>query len=259
MKIGVSYNVFDGEELLEASIKSIRQNVDYINIVYQTTSNFGNKCSDELLDVVNDLKNKGLVEELFLYEPDLKRGAWNETKKRRIGLSLCKKQKCTHFLNMDTDEFYEDKQFKYAKDIVQKEKIGASACRIYYYMTEPIYRGVSVPNNHFAPFLFSVNFLTVINKFMKYKFSVDPTRRVGNLITRTYFRNPKLFEEHELMMHHMSFIRKDISKKWSNTSHTTSRSLAKEKTLELLNWKYDKSDKSIIKVKNQFNIDISEW
>ncbi|GEM_PF-2956161 len=29
MKLGVSYNVFDGQELLESSIKSIRENVDY--------------------------------------------------------------------------------------------------------------------------------------------------------------------------------------------------------------------------------------
>ena len=40
MKIGVSYNLFDGEELLESSIKSIRKNVDYISVVYQTISNF---------------------------------------------------------------------------------------------------------------------------------------------------------------------------------------------------------------------------
>ena len=41
MKVGISYNLFDGEELLEASIKSVRDNVDYISIVYQTESNFG--------------------------------------------------------------------------------------------------------------------------------------------------------------------------------------------------------------------------
>ena len=37
-KLGVSYNLFNGEELLEASIKSIRQNVDYINVIYQEYS-----------------------------------------------------------------------------------------------------------------------------------------------------------------------------------------------------------------------------
>ena len=35
MKLGVAYNVFDGEELLETSIQSVRPCADYICIVYQ--------------------------------------------------------------------------------------------------------------------------------------------------------------------------------------------------------------------------------
>jgi hypothetical protein len=34
----VAYNVFDGEELILDSIRSIKPNVDYIAIVYQTVS-----------------------------------------------------------------------------------------------------------------------------------------------------------------------------------------------------------------------------
>ena len=56
MKVGVSYNLFDGEELLEDSIKSIRNNVDYISVVYQTVSNFGNPCSPNLMPVLEELK-----------------------------------------------------------------------------------------------------------------------------------------------------------------------------------------------------------
>jgi hypothetical protein len=36
MKLGAAYNVFDGEELLENSIVSIRSEVDYVVVVYQT-------------------------------------------------------------------------------------------------------------------------------------------------------------------------------------------------------------------------------
>ena len=46
MKLGVSYNLFDGEELLENSIKCIRDSVDHISVVYQSTSNFGEKSTD---------------------------------------------------------------------------------------------------------------------------------------------------------------------------------------------------------------------
>lgn len=53
MKVGISYNLFDGEELLESSIKSIRDNVDYISVVYQTVSNFGNPCSEDLVTLLS--------------------------------------------------------------------------------------------------------------------------------------------------------------------------------------------------------------
>jgi hypothetical protein len=35
-KLGATYNVFDGEELLEASIASIRPLVQYVSVVFQT-------------------------------------------------------------------------------------------------------------------------------------------------------------------------------------------------------------------------------
>ena len=34
MKLGVAYNVFDGEELLLDSIRSIKSNVTYVAVVY---------------------------------------------------------------------------------------------------------------------------------------------------------------------------------------------------------------------------------
>jgi CRP-like cAMP-binding protein len=63
MKLGISYNLFDGEELLEGSIKQIRQHVDYVSVVYQTISNFGNTCSPELIRLLEKLKSEGLIDE----------------------------------------------------------------------------------------------------------------------------------------------------------------------------------------------------
>ena len=48
MILGAAYNVFDNEELLEASVRSIRSEVDFVAIVYQRTSNFGAPCSASL-------------------------------------------------------------------------------------------------------------------------------------------------------------------------------------------------------------------
>ena len=36
MKLGIAYNVFDGEELLTSSLENMRDMVDFICIVYQT-------------------------------------------------------------------------------------------------------------------------------------------------------------------------------------------------------------------------------
>ena len=64
MKLGVSYIVFDGIELLEHSIKQIRKHVDYVQVVYQTESWFGHKIKNEDLIILNSLKVRGLVDEL---------------------------------------------------------------------------------------------------------------------------------------------------------------------------------------------------
>ena len=69
MKLGVAYNVFDGEELLEKSLLSIRPCVDYVCIVYQTKSNFGKGCADGLVDLLNSLVEKQLVDDLVHYTP----------------------------------------------------------------------------------------------------------------------------------------------------------------------------------------------
>ena len=74
MKLGISYNVFDGEELLEKSILCIRDQVDFISVVYQEKSNFGNQCDPNLLPLLTSLKEKGLVDELFEYKPKINQG-----------------------------------------------------------------------------------------------------------------------------------------------------------------------------------------
>ena len=115
MKLGVAYNVFDGEELLEYSIGQIRDLVDFVAIVYQTTSNYGNK-NPQLLETLNKLKAEGLIDMLFEYEPnirydeeggiDWRSGTYNELDKRNIGLKICRANGCDTFMTMDCDEVY---------------------------------------------------------------------------------------------------------------------------------------------------------
>ena len=124
MVLGVSYNVFDGEELLEDSIKQIRSEVEHISVVYQTISNFGNKCDSELIPMLNNLVTQGLIDELFEYKPIVGIGGhYNEVTKRNIGLSLSIGAGCTHHMSMDSDEFYKTNQFKLYVDNKVLERI----------------------------------------------------------------------------------------------------------------------------------------
>lgn len=98
MKLSVSYNFFNGEEHLESSIQSIRNSVDYITIVFQSTSNSGNKISTEALDALNDIRSKKLVDKIIDFSPDFsKTRQTNELAKRKIGLDEALHRRCTHF------------------------------------------------------------------------------------------------------------------------------------------------------------------
>jgi len=56
----VCYNVFDCEELLESSILSIREEVDHVCVVYQTTSNFGDPSNPHLRDFFGRFTGEGI-------------------------------------------------------------------------------------------------------------------------------------------------------------------------------------------------------
>ena len=68
MKLGVSYNLYDGEELLRASIRSIRSEVDFVTVVYQEVSGFKGYFTPENLDYesTDALKRHDVYRDRFL-------------------------------------------------------------------------------------------------------------------------------------------------------------------------------------------------
>lgn len=211
MKIGVSYNIFDGEELLEGSIKCIRDQVDYISVVYQTTSNIGNNCSDELLIILEKLKNEGLVDELFKYNPKINNGPhFNEITKRNIGLSLSIGMGCTHHMSMDSDEYYLSEQFKYLKEEMINGDYDSSYCQLKtYYREKDII--IDPPEDYYISLLYKITPYSIFEMNAYSPVLVDPTRRIS---AKKY----KIFKRSEIEMHHFSYIRNDIRRKLINSS-----------------------------------------
>jgi len=216
MKLGLSYNLFDGEELLEYSIKPIRNCVDYISVVYQLISNHGNPCSENLELMLHDLKNRGLIDEMVLFVPKIEdnenpeMASINETEKRNIGLELSRINNCTHHMTIDTDEFYTTKQFEYMKKIVEDGNYDSAVCNHCQYYKDSIY----MLKNKEPEFVTTIQKINTNTKYVykiDYFVGVDPTRKTNNL-------NCRIFSRNEVEMHHMSFVRKNIKTKLLNSS-----------------------------------------
>ena len=207
MKLALSYNVFDGIELLEYSIKEVREVVDYVNVIYQTTSNYGEKT--EFDERISKMEKNGLIDNVILYEPLLNlRPKQNETIKRNLGLQDIKDKKFDYFINLDTDEFFkkEDiiKGLKFMKENPSVEETFVKNIRYYKYPT------IQLSNTweDYAPFIYKVN---KNNLGEKYTHNVDPSRSYGSM-------NKHFFKSNEIIMHHMWMVRDDIEKKFRNKS-----------------------------------------
>lgn len=199
MKLGVAYNIFNGDELLEDSLERLRPLSDYIVLTYQLISNIGNLPKIDLELVIEKLPSY-LYDDIVLFEPNIKIPPQkNELDKRNIGLHHAKKNQCTHFMSIDCDEFYDEFSFNLAKKYIVENKLDSTACELVNYFHSSKYQ--MIENKQYVPFIFKVSW------FKKHKYScdfpvpVDPTRAMSN--------NKKFycFKKDELLMHHMSYVR----------------------------------------------------
>jgi hypothetical protein len=233
MRLGISYNVFDGEELLEGSIRCIRTEVDYISVVYQTTSNFGNPCSKELVPLLNRLKEEGLIDELFEYNPRLNKGGhFNEITKRNIGLSLSEGNGCTHHMAMDSDEYYDIEEFKNMKKIIEEDDYDSSYCQMQTYYKSWEYC-LDPPEEYYVSLIFKIKNDTNYVMMAPSPVLVDPTRRISPI------SKPIVLGRDQIQMHHGSYIRNNINIKLTNSSASINFNKDIEKITEHYNnWSY---------------------
>jgi hypothetical protein len=206
MRLTAIYNVFDGIELLEGSIKQIHKECFNLLIVYQITSNYGEvdegveKFVRRLVLIYDNIT-------LLLFIPDLSQsGSQNERNKRLAGLAAARQLGGSHFLFVDCDEYYMPEEFRWAKNHIILNNYDSTACRLFTYIKHPTYQLTPV-ENYYVPFISAID----VELCDTYPVYADPTRRTtGN---RFYE-----FKQQELMMHHFSWVRNDIGKKLRNSS-----------------------------------------
>jgi hypothetical protein len=221
MKLGVAYNVFDAEELLEHSINSIRECVDFIVVVAQETSNYGN-VNLNLRKTLSELKDRGLIDSIYWYKPTLiydkkgnilsENGYENEQVKRQIGLDLCKYNQCRIFSSMDCDELYDKKQYEIAKDDFISGDYDSSFCQMRTFYKSAEYQIIPL-ESYYVPLFYKIDKNTKFTfAFIPpYPVEIDPTRRITAGHSLIYTRN-------EIEMYHYSYVRKSIITKIENSS-----------------------------------------
>jgi hypothetical protein len=269
MKVGVAYNVFDGTELLPYSIKSIRPFVDFICVVYQTTSNFGEE-NPYLQTILKELKEEGLIDFMYLYEPKIdvddannikwQNGTLNEYKKRNLGISICRENGCDIFMTMDADEVYCGEQFQSALKEFNDGMYDTSFCLMKTYYKEPIYQ-LNPPEEYYVPLFYKIKRDTkfTMDYAPPYNYPVlcDPTRRVKAGHTRIFTRD-------EIEMHHFAYVRKDLWSKVMNSSAQMDE-ISKKKVIHHYEKFNDINDGALFiglqshklkEVPNQFNIEL---
>ena len=219
-KLGATYIVFDGIELLESAINSIREHVDFVCVAYQKVSWFGAKIKAKDVAELNKLKKIGLIDSLIefsAFAPVNTKSKANKVKiaksyeiaKRNFTLNECIRNGCTHYICLDVDEFYDAYDFKQAKDYIYMNDVHYSACKYINYVTPVLHRGLS---NQYVPFICRVN--QTSKNGLQFFVRTDPTRGVyTSNATSTHTFTPA-----RLIMHHMETVRMDIHRKYASTT-----------------------------------------
>lgn len=206
MKLVAIFHCWDDWYLLEHAVKHMRPLVDGIIIIGSTKSNYG-----EFEAIPEQWHN----DELFVREPQFNHPMNSETEKRNYGLKMALQQGYTHFINLDSDEFYNPIDFQREKERfhVKPELQGLVCASQVYFKSPTLTIGLDTTR---VPFIHKLT-PTLKHEFNRhYPFAwegrdirIDPTRSMS--ITQGV-------EWSDIVLHHYSWLRKDYQKKIRNST-----------------------------------------
>lgn len=229
MQISASYNFFNGDEHLIQSLSRMRDCVDHISIVWQSTSNAGEAIDSEAQKTLNQAYAAQLFDDVIFFDPDLSlERSVNERLKRRIGLDVAINRDATHFLSLDADEFYRPEEFHAARIAISTAGWRSTSVNSFLHVKRPVWRALDVT---------CCCFITEITSDTKIGVpgfpcaNVDPTRSMT-----AFSESHHHFSPSEVAMYHMNLVRRDIEQKLRNSS-TTDRSFLAEVARSIDGWK----------------------
>lgn len=207
MRLVAIFHCWDDWYLLEHSVKHLRPLVDGVIIIGSTISNYG-----EYSPIPEEFKN----EELFILEPRMGTPLMSETDKRNYGLRIALEKGYTHFITLDSDEFYNPIEFEKAKERFNNEpNLDGLVCQLQCFFKKPTLT-IGIEQT-LVTFIHKLT-PTIRHSFNRsYPFSwingqirIDPSRAL-NINTGVEFTD-------KVTMFHMSWVRKDYAKKIRNST-----------------------------------------
>lgn len=240
-KLGLGIIAFEGLEHVKNITYELRTLCDVIVICLQKYSYHGDKIEQVDIDEANKLKEYGFVDDIIWFEPKDKHTdepvagpRLIETDKRNFILDYLENNGCSHSLVIDSDEFYDHDDFENAKNFINTSETRVTYCQYINYYRD--YRHLLV-----WPFLCYVPFIT--ESCFRFKFKSPDFNKPSDPTRRYYIRDHNctsfyIFPFDVVKMHHLSWIRKDISKKiksWSAKNYFKDFDKLKEMMLERYN------------------------
>lgn len=246
MNLIAIFIVWDGLEILPFALKNIEPVVDDILIVWSESSNRGNPGNFNRSDY--------RPYKLLQHEPDIfAQPHKNERSKRNAGLLRAREMGFSHFIMLDCDEFYDQTEFRAEKDrFYDLEPLGmVCGCNLYFGKPDLTIGKDST----IVPFIHKITPNLKFRHNPKYPFAydengprIDPTRQMD-------INSGVIWSD--IIMHHYSWVRKDIDSKVVNSSANLGRSSCREDFANAKEGYFCKMyQKTLVKCENKFNINI---
>lgn len=224
MKLGVGFNIFNGEEFLKPALLNVQGIADVVIVMYSSVSLTGTNSSPFLQPLINNLKKERLIDVAIECKSEIyKDGSLIQNGKRKkyeVGRKIAQQMGCTHFMLRDCDEFYDKLRLKKALSYLNQYDLLIAP--IYDYIGNPPMRSknitkLKVPVAHRCDLRYQA---------CQYPVLMDLGRTV---LTPRY----KILYSDELVMHHFTGTRynaKEVKRKFEGHSHFTRLGTSEQNT-----------------------------
>lgn len=200
----------DDFDMIKSCLDNINRMVDGSILVNSKISNFGEEHGGWTQE---HSENRFIA---INWEPDLKlQPSENERNKRNFGLQKARELGYTHFLMMDSDEYYEYNAFLKEKERFKNPDLLGLVCGLKCYFKLPT---LTVQDHTLVPFIHK---LTPDLKFewnTKYPFAFTGAKREIRIDPTRQMNITSGVEWSDIKMHHMSWVRSDVRKKIRNST-----------------------------------------